>query len=54
MSRNPVPSEVPVSLPSEGGSYIRDPDGSLTRLPDGPILDVAAEDQPDPIPAEEA
>ncbi len=32
-------------LPSEGGSYIRNPDGSLTRVPD-PVEEATEPDSP--------
>jgi hypothetical protein len=43
----PAPeAEIPVApLPSEGGSYMRNPDGSLTRRDeDAPAADMPAEE----------
>jgi hypothetical protein len=56
MSRKPLSPETAVvaPLPSEGGSYVREPDGTLTLIPDSPVPDAPAGDNPEPIPAEEA
>lgn len=35
---------APMPLPSEGGSYTRNPDGSLTRGSDAPAAETPAEE----------
>ena len=36
MTRAKPAPETPLPLPTAGGSYIREADGSLTLVPDGP------------------
>lgn len=50
MTKDPVPVTPALPLPSAGGSWLREADGSLTRVPEEGAPTEAAASGPEPQP----